>query len=99
MDLSQIHEKNRRKKNPSSNKESMVETDKKCAWSMKVPTFGGEQKGYQIWQVRFRAYIFMCGFFQSIQNTKGPKLPTNKNDTVPTDDTAMSQTHCPTFNP
>eukprot|EP00957_Ditylum_brightwellii_P064136 4865639-Ditylum_brightwellii.AAC.1 len=47
----------------------------KLVKSIRLPTFDGEQKGFQIWWMRFCAYGTVYGFTQSIQTSPDPDLP------------------------
>eukprot|EP00957_Ditylum_brightwellii_P098490 7503283-Ditylum_brightwellii.AAC.1 len=52
--------------------------------SLKLPTFDGEQKGFQIWWMRFRAYGMVYGFAQSIQQRPDPDLPNSEYEILDT---------------
>eukprot|EP00957_Ditylum_brightwellii_P079535 6047557-Ditylum_brightwellii.AAC.1 len=45
----------------------MADSNDLVVKSIKLSTFDGEQKGFQIWWMRFHAYGIMYGFAQSIQ--------------------------------
>eukprot|EP00957_Ditylum_brightwellii_P082666 6285748-Ditylum_brightwellii.AAC.1 len=68
--------------------------DDKAVKSLKLPTFNREQKGFQIWWMRFRAYGTVYGFAQSIQQRPDQDLPSSEYeilDTVTTDGARASK--------
>ena len=49
--------------------------------SVRMTTFVGENKDFQVWWMRFTAYAEAYGFAASVQKTIYPDLPSGK-DTV-----------------
>eukprot|EP00957_Ditylum_brightwellii_P052791 4002643-Ditylum_brightwellii.AAC.1 len=60
----------------------MAEGGDQATKSLKLPTFDGEQKTFQIWWMRFRAYGTVYGFAQSIKMTVDPNLPDTENTDI-----------------
>eukprot|EP00957_Ditylum_brightwellii_P096200 7328499-Ditylum_brightwellii.AAC.1 len=52
----------------------MADKDKKVVKLVRLPTFDGEQKNFQIWWVRFWAFGMVYGFGQSIGQEIEPSL-------------------------
>ena len=50
--------------------------------SLKLPLFDGEEKNFQIWWTRFRAYAGCHGFTQVIGTTKNVNLPDHEDETL-----------------
>ena len=50
--------------------------------SLKLPLFDGEEKNFQIWWTRFRAYAGCHGFTQAIGTTKNVNLPDREDETL-----------------
>eukprot|EP00591_Stephanopyxis_turris_P000610 CAMPEP_0195508876 /NCGR_PEP_ID=MMETSP0794_2-20130614/1972_1 /TAXON_ID=515487 /ORGANISM="Stephanopyxis turris, Strain CCMP 815" /LENGTH=163 /DNA_ID=CAMNT_0040635957 /DNA_START=67 /DNA_END=558 /DNA_ORIENTATION=+ len=50
--------------------------------TVKLPTFSGERKDFQIWWVRFCAYASVQGFRQSIGRVRDPDLPSSEDVTI-----------------
>eukprot|EP00957_Ditylum_brightwellii_P208246 15356466-Ditylum_brightwellii.AAC.1 len=71
----------------------MADNDKAVKF-LKLPTFNGEQKGFQIWWMRFRVYGIVYRFAQSIQQRLDQDLPSLEYeilDTVTTDGARASK--------
>eukprot|EP00957_Ditylum_brightwellii_P208978 15359734-Ditylum_brightwellii.AAC.1 len=64
----------------------MADSSDSAVKSIKLPTFDGEQKGFQIWWMRFCAYGTVYGFAQSIQQRPDQDLPSSEYKIL---DTAM----------
>lgn len=47
-----------------------------------LSTFGGESCKFQMFGMRLEAYAKLMGFFEAINNTPHPNLPTNDKETV-----------------
>ena len=52
-----------------------ADTDGPGSRSLKLPTFSGKQKDFQIWWLQFSAYASVCGFAAAIKTTKEADLP------------------------
>eukprot|EP00957_Ditylum_brightwellii_P198539 15131465-Ditylum_brightwellii.AAC.1 len=65
--------------------------DKKAMKSLKLPTFDGKHKNFQIWWMWFRMYGTVYGFAQSIQQDADPDLPATENATIGNNDTGARQ--------
>ena len=50
--------------------------------SVRLPTFGGEHKDFQVWWMRFTAFAEVYGFAESIKKTKDPNLPSSESASV-----------------
>jgi hypothetical protein len=50
--------------------------------SVRLPTFSGEQKDFQIWWMRFYAYAGVYGFASAAGQTRNPDLPSKESDTI-----------------
>eukprot|EP00957_Ditylum_brightwellii_P189544 14428415-Ditylum_brightwellii.AAC.1 len=65
----------------------MVDTNKRAAKSIKLPTISRDKKSFQIWWMRFKACEIVYGFVQSIKQEADPNLPTRENEIIANTDT------------
>ena len=49
--------------------------------SVRLPTFGGDHKDFQVWWMRFTEYAAVYGFYASVQKTRYPDFLSGE-DTV-----------------
>eukprot|EP00957_Ditylum_brightwellii_P090287 6876013-Ditylum_brightwellii.AAC.1 len=61
--------------------------DDKAMKSLRLPTFDGEPKNFQIWWMQFCACGTVYRFVQSIQQDADPDLPAAENAVIGTNDT------------
>eukprot|EP00957_Ditylum_brightwellii_P151152 11509383-Ditylum_brightwellii.AAC.1 len=70
----------------------MAMEEDRAARSLKLATFYGEHKGFQIWWIQFKAYGTIHGYAQSIQEMVDPDLPATEAATLDANaDTAALQ--------
>jgi len=50
--------------------------------SIRLPTFGGEHKDFQMWWVRFTAFASVYGFAASVGRTPDPNLPGSEDEVI-----------------
>eukprot|EP00957_Ditylum_brightwellii_P107306 8187825-Ditylum_brightwellii.AAC.1 len=58
--------------------------DDKAVRSLRLPTFDGDQKGFQLWWMRFWAYGSVYGFLQITQPNPDLDLPSSEYEILDT---------------
>ena len=53
---------------------------------MSLPTFSGQEKDFQVWWMRFKAYATLAGFAVAITRTRPDDLPTSEDEELDSDD-------------
>eukprot|EP00957_Ditylum_brightwellii_P124547 9492002-Ditylum_brightwellii.AAC.1 len=59
-----------------------MDKDKLSTKSVRLPSFDGTAKFFQMWWLWFLAYASVYGFSQSVQHTVNPNLPATKAEEI-----------------
>eukprot|EP00957_Ditylum_brightwellii_P166325 12662058-Ditylum_brightwellii.AAC.1 len=59
-----------------------MDKDKSSTKSVRLPSFDGTAKLFQMWWLRFLAYASVYGFSQSIQHAVDPDLPATEAEEI-----------------
>eukprot|EP00957_Ditylum_brightwellii_P067808 5146976-Ditylum_brightwellii.AAC.2 len=64
----------------------MTKEEDKGSRAIKVSTFDGDNKKFQLFWICFRAHESVSGFFQCLSSTEGPDLPDQEDAKITGDD-------------